>query len=291
MSNAIRFFTMEQFHAKRGIGSTRIRVHNLIKYWPEAELYQYGEKPDVMIYQKVYATYDYTLPLRFPAIRILDVCDPDFKDTPDIHFVDTLNAMDAIVVPTETYKTFISRMTDTPVYVIKDRFDLSEFPQPKVHTGDAKTVSWFGYSHNAGTLKLAMPSIERRNLDLLVVSDSDPQPYKMCIDAAGYLANNYTYKKFIHPLEYKQLQQSDICVLPPGNRPMDVFKSENKTIIANLLGLPVATTADELDALLDPKARQDWLDNNYANIKAEYDCVQSVKEYKELINDIANNRN
>lgn len=288
MSNAIRFFTFEAYHGKRGIGSTRIRVHNLIKYWDEAELYQYGEKPDVLIYQKVYATHDYTLPLKFPAIKILDVCDPDFKDSPDIRFVDTLNAMDAIVVPTETYKTFLQQMTKTPIYIVKDRFDFAEFPEPITHTKPAGTVSWFGYSHNAGTLKLAMPSIERRNLSLRVISDGDPQPYKMCMDSVGYKERFYTYKKYTHPEAYKEIQKADICVLPPGNRPMDIFKSENKTIIANLLGLPVAHNAEDLDKYLNPQARTDWFNNNYANIRAEYDCKKSVEQYKEIINEIAN---
>lgn len=282
----ISFFTFEQFHGKRGIGSTRIRVHNLIKYWDEAKLYQYGEKPDVIIYQKVYATYDYQLPLHFPAIKILDVCDPDFKDSPDIRFIDTLNAMDAIVVPTENYKQFLQQMTNTPVYVVKDRFDLDEFPEPIDHIEPAKEVSWFGYSHNAGTLKLAMPSIERRNLNLRVISDGDPQPYKMCMDSLGYRENKYTYKKYIHPEAYKEIQKADICVLPPGNRPMDIFKSENKTIIANLLGLPVARNAEELDAFLSPEARQEWLETNYAKIRSAYDCRKSVEEYKQLIYNI-----
>ena len=74
----VSFFTFEAFHAKSNVGSTKIRVHNLIKYWEEAELYKYGEKPDVMIFQKVYVNKDYKLPVTFPAVKILDICDPDW---------------------------------------------------------------------------------------------------------------------------------------------------------------------------------------------------------------------
>ena len=55
----IKFFTFEKMHGKKNIGSTRIRVTNLLKYWPEASIYKYGEKPDVMIFQKVYIQGEY----------------------------------------------------------------------------------------------------------------------------------------------------------------------------------------------------------------------------------------
>lgn len=284
----IKIFTFEKYHGKRDIGSTRIRVHNLIKHWDEADLYNYGDKADVMIYQKVYASYNYKLPLTYPAIKILDICDPDFKDTPDIFIKQTMDAMDAVVVPTEPFKTFLQQMTDTPVHIIKDRFDLTEFPEKKVHTGKAKTIVWYGYAHNVGGLKLAMPSIEKRGLKLHVVANSDPTPYRMCMDSRKYGEEMYTFAKYEHPSAYKEIQKGDICVLPPTNRPFDMFKSENKTIISQLLGVPVATNAEELDALMEADQRNTAIDTIYDKIREEYDCVQSVIQYKQIIEDIKN---
>lgn len=284
----IRFFDFSQYHGKRNIGSTRIRVHNLVKYWDEAESYQYGEKPDVLIYQKVYGSFDYKLPFKFPAIKILDICDPDFKDSPDIFIKETMDAMDAVTVPTENFKTFLSQLTDTPIYVIKDRFDLTEFPEPKVHTGDAKTVVWFGYSHNSQSLKLAMPSIEKRGLKLHVVSNADPAPYRMCMDSVKYQRDMYSFARYNHPDAYKEIQKGDICVLPPNTRPFDSFKSENKTIIAELLGVPVATNAEELDALLEADARNEYISQKYDKLKQEYDCRKSIEEYQNIISEISN---
>ena len=57
--NRVAFQTFESFHGKKNIGSTNIRVHQLIKHWEEAELYKYGQNPDVMIFQKVYWLPDY----------------------------------------------------------------------------------------------------------------------------------------------------------------------------------------------------------------------------------------
>lgn len=291
MSNnkqSVSFFTFEKFHGKKDIGSSRIRAHNLVKYWEGASVYKFGDKPDVMIYQKVYGTYDYKVPFHFPAIRILDICDPDFKDTPDIFLKETLDAMDAVVAPNKEFATFLQQMTDTKVVVIKDRFDISEFPAKKVHRGRAKTVVWYGYSHNADGLKVAIPSLERRGLKLIVVADQDPIAYRWATKSVEY-EKMCTFVKYTHPEAYKAIEQADVCVLPANGRPFERFKSENKTVIAQLLGLPVAKDAEELDKLMDAEARTTAIDTIYDKIRAEYDCRLSVKEYKELIKSIKNN--
>ena len=79
---------------------------------------------------------------------------------------------------------------------------------------------------------------------------------------------------------------ADICVLPKLNRPQDRFKSENKTVIAQLLGLPVAYNADELDKFMEADDRNGHIDTKYDKLKQDYDCLVSVKEYKELIDEI-----
>lgn len=286
MSNSkhmIRFFTFENYHGKRDVGSTRLRAHNLIKYWSEAELYKYGEHPDVLIFQKVYVTFDYKFPINYPEIKILDICDADWKDSPDIFVKETLDAMDAVVTPTESLRDYLQQMTDTPCRVIKDRFDISEFPSPKKHTGRAKKAVWFGYSHNVDTLKYAVPSLERLGLDLIIISDHDPMAYKWA--RGSEYEKKYKYIKYEHP-PYKELQKADICILPEGKRPFDYFKSENKTIIAELCGVPVVKDIESLEKMRDGEARQEHIDKVYGNIKEEYNCVKSIEEYKRLIDEI-----
>lgn len=282
MSNTIRFFTMEKYNGKTGVGSTRLRAHNLIKYWDEAELYRFGENPDVMIYQKVYTTFDYKFQQHFKGIQILDICDPDWKDTPDIFIKETMDLMDAVVVPTKALKEYLQQMTDTPVHLIRDRFDLEELPPKKIHTGRAKQVVWFGYAHNTGALKHAVQSIEARGLGLTIVSNEDPTAYRWSNEPKEYEAK-YKYVKYIHPEALEEIQKADICVLPINTRPMDKFKSENKTIQAILLGMPVATNAEELDALVEADARNKAIDKVYGKIREQYDCRKSVEEYQNLI--------
>jgi len=283
MNKSVRFFTFEQFHAKSNTGSTKIRVHNLIKYWPETGLYKYGEKPDVLIFQKVYIGRDYKFPESYPGIKILDICDPDWLD--GVPIKETVDAMDAITCPTEPLAEFIRQLTDKPVKVIKDRFDLNEFPSRKTHRGQAKEVVWFGYNHNAGALKLAVQSFERRGLKLKVVSEQDPFASKWAGKPAEY-EKMYSFKKYLPETAYKEIQKSDICVLPNMTRPRDRFKSENKTVIAQLLGLPVATNADQLDELMTADQRNKAVDTVYDIIRKEYDVKKSVQQMKGLIDEL-----
>jgi len=282
----IKYFTFEQYHNRTAVGSTKLRAHNLIKNWPEANLYNYGEKADVMIFQKVYCTYDYKYPAHFKGISILDTCDLDWYATPDIYIKETLDAMDAVTASTEGLKDLLQQMTDTPVFHIKDRFDLTEFPKPKVPKGRLKSVAWFGYQQNAELLKFAIISLEKRGIKLTVISNEDPTAYKWANEPREY-EPKYTYVKFRQETLYEELQKHDAVILPKGYRPQDVYKSENKTIIANLCGLPVVTNADELDAIMDAKDRTV---TNIDELRVEYDCTKSVTEMKKIINEIIRNK-
>lgn len=276
----VKAFTMEMFHAKQNVGSTKIRVHNLIKYWPDLSLYRYGELPDVMIFQKVYIGKDYKFPKTLPCKKILDIADPDWFE--GVPIKETVDAMDAITCPTEPLAEFIRQLTDKPVRVIKDRFDLTEFPSRKVHRGQAKTVVWFGYHHNVSSLKLAVQSIERRGLKLKVIADQDPFASRWAFKPKDF-ESKYEFVKYHPDTAYSEIQKADICVLPKMNRPQDRFKSENKTVIAQLLGLPVAINAEELDELMTAEARNKAIDTVYDILREEYDVKKSVHQMKGLI--------
>lgn len=288
-SKPIQFFSTEKFHAKQNIGSTRIRVYNLIKYWSEASLYRYGDNPDVMIYQKVYTTFDWKFQEHFKGIQVLDICDPDFRDSPDLYVRHTMDLMDAVVCPTETFAKFLRQMTTTPVHVIKDRFDLAEFPKPKIHKGSIKTAVWFGYSHNSESIKFAIPSLERRGIKLVVVSNEDPTCYRWAEQPKEY-EQMYTFIKFKHPEAYQAIQKGDVCLMLDGYRPMDIFKSENRTVQAKLLGIPIVKTADDIEALKTAEVRNETIQKDYAKLIKDYDCQVSVDEYKNLIEGIRRKR-
>ena len=286
-SKNIKFFTFSQFHNKKNVGSTRIRVDNLLKYWPEASLYKYGEKPDVLILQKVYVQPDYEWPKTIDCIKILDICDPDWLD--DMPIKQSIDAVDAITVPTVPLQEFLQQMTSKPVKLIKDRFDLTEFPKLKTHEGEAKSLVWFGYSHNARTLKSAIKSIIDLGLKLTIISNKNPQVLDWA-ESVKLKRDQYEFIEYDPATIYYELSKHDVAILPIGFSPKDRFKSENKEIIANLCGVPVAKDRDQLEALLNPEAR-----NKEAKLKQDYaiknyDCKISIQEYKELIDEIKASR-
>lgn len=274
----IRFFTFSQFHKKNPpAGSTFIRVNQLIKYWPEADLYKYGENPDVLIFQKVYVSQDYKFPVHFKNKKILDICDPDWLDGKTA-IKETIDAMDAITCPTKALADFLSQMTDKPVVVIPDRWDIEIIPKPKKHKGKAKTVVWYGYAHNAETVRPAIDLINKHDLELLIISNDNP------------LYNRYAKKyKFIKSTEqntsefYDLMQQADFAILPSGNRPIDIFKSNNKDTKAILAGLPIVKDLDSFERYLDGEERQGFVDNEWKSVRDMYDVRNSVNEYKDLI--------
>lgn len=277
-------FTYEKYHNRKQVGSTQIRVHNLLKYWPEASLYKYGEKPDVMVFQKVYTAPDFDFPETLDCIKILDICDPDWLEDKEVKR--TVDAVDAVTVPTKALKEFIEQLTDKPVKLIPDRFDLSEFPtKPKTHKGTAKKLVWFGYSHNAKKLKDALPAIIELNLELTIISNKDPSVL-MWAEAISLDKKKYKSIKYDQATIYSELAKYDIALLPQGTSPQDRFKSNNKEIIANLCGLPVAKTRKELTDLLDPRVRNRESVKQHAIAKKDYDCIISIREMKELINDL-----
>lgn len=280
----IRFFDYSHFHGKsEAVGSTYLRVNQLIKYWPEAGLYKYGENPEALIFQKVFASPDYQFPINFKGVKILDICDPMWLD--GFNVVETCNAMDAITCPTESLAEFV-RQFHNNVIVVPDRFDIELLLEPKKHNDQAKTVVWFGYSHNIETLKPAVNLIQELGLELIVISNEDP----MVIGWGKNKDHWYAYKKYNEGTIWEDIQRGDFVVFPDGFRPIDIFKSSNRTIRANLCGLPVARDADEVRLYIDPNERRKWFDENYATIKEEYDVRKSVKQYKNIISGIRKNR-
>ena len=291
--NNIKFFTFNKYHGKKDTGSTRIRVSNLIKYWPEASLYKFGEKPDVMIFQKVYIqgeyrSHRYDLHNMLDCPKILDICDPDWLGTGGLNkaclIKETVDAVDAIVTPTEALAAFIRQLTDKPVRVIKDRFIVDGISAPRQHVGEAKKVIWFGYSHNADTLKSAVRVVSDMGLELTILAEEDPRVFRWARDES--FQERCHFVKYEEDKFAEEIRKHDICLLPKGSRPVDRFKSENKQIKAELYGTPVALDQEDLERLIDPKERNIQALQRWSVAKSEYDARLSVSEYRDLIDSL-----
>lgn len=287
----VRFFDFSTFHGKNPpTGSTQIRVHQLIKYWEGAGIYRYGEKPDVLIFQKVYVNPDYRFPINFQGIKILDICDPDYMNG-TTQLKETVDAMDAVVCSSDSLTQFIKQLTDKPVITIADRYDLELIPEPKKHSEQAKSVVWFGYRHNIDVLRPAISTIDALGLNLVIIAEDDPLAWRWIASdhSQKFRETKYKFVKYEEETIYKDIQRADIAVFPQGSRPQDAFKSNNKTTKAILAGLPVVKDADSLREMINPINRQKYLDGNYEKTRQEYDVLRSIDEYKELIKQLSPN--
>jgi len=279
----VRYFSFSKYHNKRPpTGSTFIRMIQMEKYWSEFKEYTYGENPDVLIFQKVYCSADYKFPAQFEKKKILDICDPDWLIGNAVK--ETVDAVDAITCSTNRMKEFIEQMTDKPVVVIPDRFDLSVLPEPKEHISNSKKAVWFGYVHNAEAIKYGIKALEENGIELTVISNEDPFAYKWASNE-NY-KELYTFKKYNEATIYDDLKEADFAFLPALIRPEYEFKSNNRTIKANLVGLPVVYDSASLNEYSDVKNRKKFVDNHVDEIKVKYDIRNSVEQYKELISEI-----
>jgi hypothetical protein len=82
------------------------------------------------------------------------------------------------------------------------------------------------------------------------------------------------------------LLRADVVINPRLDSGRWKYKSNNKTILAWALGLPVAHTKAELAELMTEEQRIAEVDKRRAEVLAEFDVKKSVEEYKALITDI-----
>jgi len=269
----------EKWHGKRYIGSSRLRGHNLIKYWKDAEIYKQSCNYDVVIFQKVYWG---EFVKRYKGIKILDVCDADFLHAQPV--MEMVNNVDAITCSTKALKKYYEQLTDKPIFVIPDRQDLAFHSMRKVHKGKAKTVVWFGYGGNSGVLDKTLLKIKRLKLKLAIISDMDYKP-------AGFLKKiDIINKRWDIETINENIMKYDIALLPKDDKGNFKFKSNNKKTKAWLLGMPVAEEPEDLDKFIDAEARRLETQKRRKEVMQKYDIKKSVLEFQNIINEVKSKR-
>jgi hypothetical protein len=271
---SVRFFTIEHYQWWKRYGSTRLRVHNLLRYWPDAKLWRPGDRPDVLVLQKAYG--------RSPsaATTIFDISDPDWENASRV--LDVMRRADAVTCPTEALASVLRKHMGR-VVVIPDRHDIAELPGPREHCGTARRVVWFGFHHNAAPLAGLIPTIEQTGVSLTVVSDRNPRPYQWAARPREF-RHRYSYRRFRWGSIHGILRDHDVCLVPRMNLRSDQLKSDNREALALLCGVPSARTPPELLALVnDPALRSRRATDGRAWALKHRDCRQSVAELQVLI--------
>lgn len=275
----IAFCTMEKFdnRVKDSVGSSRIRGSWLIKYWEEAEEYKIAEEYDAIIFQKVYwkAMLD-----NYEGIKILDICDPDWMEgKPVLEYVDLV---DATVTSTPALANYMKKFRpNAKIICIPDRVDLSVHKRKEKHQGVAKKVAWFGYSQNIHYIFKTFDDLMTKGLELVVISD---QPFNPPLAYQNLKVTNVPYS---YPQIHNEITKCDLVLLPETSDDIrGSFKSNNKTLTAWALGMPVVRTPEDLDKFMDPIERQKEADKRYKEVEDVWQVQKSVAEYKRLIEEI-----
>jgi len=286
----VGLLTFERFERKPldSIGGSRIRMNNLRNYWDKAELFKYGRHYDVMVYQKVYWIEHAEA---FKGVKILDICDADWLHW-GYRLVQMSNLCDAVTCSSQKLADDFAKFTTKPVWCVPDRMDLNAYPVTKEHKGRATKIGWFGYSQNYPAINdsgipKAMMDLNKtgENLELVVVSNGMFMPPAY---AKGKI--KITNLRWTLATVDEDILSCDIIINPKKENGSFKYKSNNKTLHSWALGVPVATTYDELVKFLDPENRKIEIEKRAHELRDKYDLNQSVAQYKDLIDIIKKNK-
>jgi hypothetical protein len=265
-------------YVQNPVASTDLRVEPIVKRHSCFEKFIHGKKYENLIFQQ---TFWKEMAVQFHGAKIIDICDPDWLKY-DIDFVEFSQHVHAITCSSEALNNLVqSYFPDKIVEHVPDRFDFSLFPKRhSIHYGKATKAVWFGYTHNAyETLPQLASVIKELGLELLIIANT---PYAK--EDEIYALNPH-FKKYEHYSSRQHIAESDILLNPISKRSYFRYKSNNKSVVAWKLGIPVAVTTDDIARLMDPDERNREVEK-YAFVEEEYDIEKSVLQYKEIIHRI-----
>ena len=277
----VGIITFEQYHMRKDIGSSYIRVHQLLTYWTEAEVYKFGGQYDVVIYQKAYWI-DHAK--SYKGIKILDICDPDFLHW-GFKFREMVDLCDGVTTSTVALAKYVKKLCpEKDVWCIPDRINIKETNLKKNHAGqgDTKKVAWFGYSENFPILSSSVTALVQLKIEELIVIANKSLPFELPAGLRGKI--RLSNLPWTRETVDQDLLKADVVINPRLNYGRWKYKSNNKTITAWNLGLPVAHNKDELEKLMTEGQRIVEADKRKREVLLDYDIRKSVNEYKELIN-------
>ena len=96
------------------------------------------------------------------------------------------------------------------------------------------------------------------------------------------LALNPGFVKYEHYSSKVYIAETDILLNPRSNRAFFRYKSNNKSVVAWKLGIPVAITNDDIERFMDPDERNREVEK-YVFIEHEYDIEKSTEQYRDII--------
>lgn len=255
-------------------GSARIRCHWVAKHWEGAEVYDKTQPLagwDLYVFQKLYLTEEPIGWIKAVArwraqgkCRLaFDLCDPDFLgEEHKRRMLKVLPLFDFAVVTTGPLEDWMKQWL--PTYRIPDRLDIEEVQAIGRHECrdvEMPLLVWAGYDYNLDALDELMPEIRSLGCPpVTLLAFEEPVPFEEFWSAV--------------------LQAGDVLLNP---RPQDTrhrFKSDNKTLVARALGMPVAQNGGQLRRLMDPAYRRMVATIDRELVEEHWPVRLSVEDWK-----------
>jgi hypothetical protein len=253
-----------------------LRAEWVCNHWPEAKVYDYSQPfagAQLYVFQKAYLVERTRGWIKRVAgwrnrgrCRLaFDLCDPDFLDLEhERRMSRVLPLFDFATVTTEPLAEWVGRFL--PTYIIPDRVDLDAMAEigHKGSTGetDKPRVVWAGYERNVAALDVLRDAIGALGVELTVMALDQPLSF---VDF------------------WRAVLEYDVLLNPRPDVPPFSYKSDNKTLIAWALGMPVAQTAQELEQLCDPEWRRMEACSRRAEVEQDWRIEKSVRQWQKLV--------
>lgn len=206
-------------------------------------------------------------------ILAFDLCDADWLQsaTHRRRLLAVLPRMDFAVATTERLAEWLRCWL--PTFVIPDRLDLAVHTERHVPQDREPRLIWFGNSGNLVTLEQMWPAVCGFGLPLTILADRlippwDERPVEFIpwsLEGANAVIADH-----------------DIALNPRLEEEHFAYKSNNKSLTAWALGVPVATSPETLEALFDFELRK--LESAYrmVEVAAHYDVRISALQWAGL---------
>ena len=207
---------------------------------------------------------------------------PSHDNGGELKLAEISQLVDGITCSCEGLTDFVKKIVrHIPVVTIPDRLNLDLFTQKKRHVSKAIRCVWFGYAHNADeTISQCLLALAKSGLELLIVSNRDYNPTKT-------YGIKYQNIKWDSATAYQTIQFADFAINPQLMTSHWKYKSNNKTLIAWGLGLPVAEFRNQFGLFLDPMERQKEIDIRTKELSEKWDIKYSIEQFKELMQDLS----
>jgi|SRR3990167_6588717 len=240
--------------------SSRIRCYDLVPYfkefteyniqiWPWDKTqwtYKELEWPDIVVFQKNYISNNArNLLSEFTSRQkkiVFDLSDSEWYDIRRIPFLNNmLYRSNAIVYTTDPIKEWLvkNQINEKLLHHIPDRFDLSQYPESnmKLHSDkNSFVIGWHGNKNTIKNLEILRPAIEKLAKDYLItvltISNKDSSLFSLNFKCLNI------HKVWKLETYEKDLLQADIIVNPRLDIEENKGKSNNKTVLAWLMGQP-----------------------------------------------------